>query len=687
MPNRLADSNSTYLRQHANQPVEWQPWGDDAFADARERGVPTFISIGYASCHWCHVMARESFDDPAVASFINEHFVAIKVDREEHPAVDSVYLDAAQGISGVAGWPLTIFATPDGEPFAAGTYFPAEIEDGTPTFIDFAGTIADEWATSAEELTTAAKHITASLVYSRDHYAGAITFTDPKDRIPPVDGVLPAPPKRSDFSIASTIAKLRAEFDDTFGGFGTEPKFLNAPLLMGLIHHDFEGWAMTSASLHAMMRGAVHDVVAGGFMRYSTTRSWGLPHFEKMLPDNAQLLTLYSVATTKARVLGQDARGFERAARGIVAWLEREMLTESGTFATSLDAEATDAEGNRYEGVHVAWSRAQLLALLGEDVGWASEVFGMTTKGTDEHTLFVPSYRVDPEDVDQRRLDSVLARMRAGRDARPHASRDDLVVAEWNGLAIDALIVAALHLDEPRWVDVAERAATCIWNTHRVSGRMRRGSRDGETGRALGSAGDLGAMAIGMLRLAAVRGDSVWLDRAISLLDEADAHFAARGGGWYDSAVDADSLIYRPRDGSDDPSPSPVSLLIAANHLAARLGHRERRRTAHLAERSRIQRLVDAPRFAGWALHDALLRASPRPPAETVVTAPTKAEAWPLAVVAAAQDEPGELILIGDASVGPTAFGGMFEARTAVSEPTAYVCRAGICELPRTSFA
>ncbi|KAB1642183.1 thioredoxin domain-containing protein [Gulosibacter chungangensis] len=280
----------------------------------------------------------------------------------------------------------------------------------------------------------------------------------------------------------------------------------------------------------------------------------------------------------------------------------------------------------------------------------------------------------------------MLGALLASRRQRPQPARDEQVVAEWNGLIIDAFVTAALHFDEPNLVNVAERTANYIWQSHRVAGRLRHSSRDGVVGEALGTAGDLGALAIGMLRLAAVRGDEVWLERAISLLEEADAHFAAPGGGWFDAAADAEALIYRPRDGSDSFSPSPTSLLITANQLASRLGHRERRGIAHRAERSRIQRLLAGPELAGWALHDAILRASARPPAETVVTAPTKAEAWPLAVAAARQAEPAELILIGDATVDSAAFGGLFEARTAVAEPTAYVCRAGICELPRASF-
>ncbi|KAB1642182.1 thioredoxin domain-containing protein [Gulosibacter chungangensis] len=259
-----------------------------------------------------------------------------------------------------------------------------------------AANIARQWDESAAELTAAARKITDTLKYSRDHYAGALAFTEPGNKHAPLDELLPDPPKRSDFDVDATVAKIREQYDNVYGGFGEDTKFLHAPLLHGLLNHNFEGWVMAYGTLLAIIRGGVHDVVGGGFMPYSTVRSWGLPHFEKMLADNAQMLTVFSLATSKANSLGLDARGFQRAAFGIIDWLEREMQASAGGFVTSLDSEAADAQGERYPGIQIAWSRAQTAEVLGEDSEWACEVFGLNTLGSSDTALMLPTFKHDP---------------------------------------------------------------------------------------------------------------------------------------------------------------------------------------------------------------------------------------------------------------------------------------------------
>ena len=736
MTNRLSSEPSTYLRQHADQPVDWWPWGEDALAEASRRGVPLLISIGYAACHWCHVMAHESFDDPAVAAYLNEHFVAIKIDREERPDLDSIYLQATQALSGQAGWPMTVFATPAGEPFAAGTYFPPERRGPTPSFLEVCHSVATSWAQHGDRLAERGSGIATALTdLTRARADAAASITDAPD---PTD----------------LIARIGTEFDPHFAGFGAAPKFPMTPLLTGLLAHP-DGREMAFATLRAIDRGGLHDVVTGGFARYCVDRQWRVPHFEQMLADNAQLLAAFAQAWR----LSGDAT-FADAARGIVAWM-RSMQTPSGLLATSLDADA----GGR-EGAHAVFTRAEFDELLGADAAWAADFFGVTDSGNFDEGASVLRWagdrtplleeagsadrtrldqvleepgaagraRVDDvldtadatdgapldraldgadatdrarvDDVldtadatDRARLDRVLGRLRAARAARPQPTRDDTCVAELNGLAIDALVSAALILDEPSWLGFATDLAEASWRIHwdadeadasapsqSSSPRLWRTSRDGMRGAAPATASDYAALALGFARLGAALADRRWLDRARTLLDTLDAGFAAPQGGWFDAAADVPGLFTRPRELDDDPLPSGTSLAIAAHRRVGQLlgdpdaaePYFER---ARRADRERLAVLAQAPRWAGWALRDLVERDAP----EIVVTAPTRAEAWPLAV-AAARSAPSlaAIVIAGvDEMTSPAAdFGALVADRLDVTTATAFVCRGTACELP-----
>ena len=357
MANRLASATSPYLLQHAENPVDWWEWGPDAFEEARRRDVPIFISIGYAACHWCHVMAHESFEDPQVAELVNRYTVPVKVDREEHPDVDSVYMSATQALTGQGGWPMTVFATPDGEPFYCGTYFPPSPRHGMPSFAQLVTAIADAWTNRRDEITASAGEIAEHL--RAQHL--------------PTGSALPDDPE-----LAEAVSRLSSAYDGKYGGFGGAPKFPPSTTLLFLLGHeartgDEAARQMVDGTLSAMARGGMYDQLAGGFCRYSVDAQWVVPHFEKMLYDNAQLLRDYAYAARFG-----DGPPNERVAREVVAFLERDLRTDSGAYASSLDADAAGEEGSTY-----VWTPQQLADVLGEEAGAeASKVFEVTPSGT-----------------------------------------------------------------------------------------------------------------------------------------------------------------------------------------------------------------------------------------------------------------------------------------------------------------
>lgn len=660
--NRLAEASSPYLRLHAENPIDWWQWGPEALAEAEASGRPLLISIGYASCHWCHVMAAESFADPAIADLVNPNFVAIKVDREERPDLDALYLAATQSLTGTGGWPMTIFATPSGEPFFAGTYFPPQRVGQTPSFAEVVNAIADAWAERREEAGQDASVITAALAESFEP--------------------IPAEPGRLD--VWKLLDRASADFDPLNGGFGTAPKF-PAPLLIDALLVKGEPGSLDAAqrSLDAMARGGIHDQLGGGFARYSVDASWVVPHFEKMLYDNALLLGTYVRGWRRTADHDPTLRWqHERVVRGIVGWLEREMRTESGGFASSLDADSLDAHGNRHEGIYYCWSPELLSDALGpEDGDWAAGVFHVTSTGTFEHGLSTLQLRGHP---DAQRLADVTSRLLAERFERYAPARDDKVIAAWNGLAIDSLCWAATVFNEPGWLELATTAAEALWRDHWVGGRLRRSSLDGQAGEVPGFAEDYGAVATGFARLAGATGEAVWLERAQLLLTAALELFSAEDGGFYDTATDAEQLWARPRSLADNPTPSGTSTLIAALRLVGLLAdeprHLERADQAALTLRGLLQ---TAPRFAGAALTDALVADEARTglkPAVAVVIADD-----PLAELARAtwrMAPAGTAVVTGPS--GTPGFAHHFEARV---EPAAYVCRGTTCFAPATELA
>ena len=539
--NTLAESTSPYLRQHADNPVHWQQWTPEALAEAAERDVPILLSIGYAACHWCHVMAHESFSDPDVAAAANAHFVCIKVDREERPDLDAVYMNATVALTGQGGWPMTCFLTPDGRPFFCGTYYPK------PTFLQLLSAVEETWRTRRAEVEQTSDHIAGEL----RAMATALPSGGPEVTASLCDAAVEA---------------VLADEDTAHGGFGTAPKFPPSALLEALLrHHERTGapapLATVARACEAMARGGLYDQLAGGFARYSTDAAWVVPHFEKMLYDNAQLLRVY------AHWSRLSSNALARKVTGETARFLLDELRRDGMFVSSLDADAAGHEGLTY-----VWTPDQLRATLSDDDGrWAATVFGVTDAGTFEGGTSVLQLRADPEDA--ARYENVRTVLRAARSTRPQPARDDKIVTAWNGLAITALCEAGVALGDADMIDAASRCATALLELHVRDGRLRRASLGGVVGESAAILDDHAALATGLLTLHQVTGAHRWLTAAGDLLDISLDHFAdpQRPGRWYDVADDAEQLLVRPADPLDGATPSGASSIAEALQLAAHL--------------------------------------------------------------------------------------------------------------------
>jgi uncharacterized protein len=662
--NRLANATSPYLRLHADNPIHWWQWGPEALAEAKRTGRPILLSVGYAACHWCHVMAEESFSDPAIAALVNPNFVAIKVDREERPDVDAVFMSATQALTGSGGWPMTVFATPEGRPFFAGTYFPPERTGQMPSFAEVLTAIDEAWRSRGAEAQASAAAITEAL---------AEVF------VPPVGG-------EGKLDVWKVQEQLSADFDPIHGGFGTAPKFPTPQVIDALLVKGEAASAdVAQRTLEAMARGGIYDQLGGGFHRYTVDAAWVVPHFEKMLYDNALLLGAYARAWR--RVADHDPLlrwQRERVVRGTAEWLGRELRTEEGGFASSLDADSLDALGQAHEGIYYCWSPELLTDALGaEDGDWAAGVFHVTNAGTFEHGLSTLQLRGNP---DQARLAAVTEKLLAERFTRYAPARDDKVVAAWNGWAIDSLCFAAEIFNEPDWLRLATEAADCLWRVHWIDNRLRRSSLDGVASAVGGFGEDYGAVALGFARLAGALGDSRWLVRARELLDVAVEVFAAPDGGFFDTADDAEVLFARPRDVRDNPTPSGTSSLIAALRLVGLMAEvPEFIQRADAAARSVRGALETTPRFAGSALIEALVadeaRTGLRPAVVVVVVEAGEDPLSDLARAAWRMAPVGTAVITGRA--GAQGFAHHFEARI---EPGVYVCRGETCFAPTSDF-
>jgi len=655
MPNRLATATSPYLLQHQDNPVDWWEWGPEPFEDARRRNVPVLLSVGYAACHWCHVMAHESFEDDATAGYLNEHFVAIKVDREERPDVDAVYMQATTAMTGHGGWPMTVVLDPDGNPFFAGTYFPDQPRHGQPSFRQVLEALTDAWRNRGEEVAGVAAKL-------RDHLRSTAALD--------LGGGAAAGPVTPEL-LDHAVTTLAQEFDGRHAGFGGAPKFPPSMVLEALHRHvgrtaDERAAVMLDATCEAMARGGIYDQLAGGFARYSVDAEWVVPHFEKMLYDNAQLVGLY------ARWGGELG---ERVACETADFLVRELGTAEGGFASALDA---DSEG--VEGRHYVWTPSQLADVLGpDDASWAAQVFAVTDAGTFEHgssTLQLPH---DPEGPGAPRLDDVRRRLLAAREERVRPARDDKVVAAWNGLAISGLCDAGRLLGREEYVAAAVRAGELLAGLHLRDGRLLRVSRAGVAGPHAGVLEDYGCVASGFLALACVTADAGWLHRARLLVDGALERFRADDGGFFDTAADAEALVARPRDPADNASPGGLSSMVHALLTCHAITGEGRYRDAAEQALGTVVRLIErAPRFAGWSW--AAAEAALAGPLEVAVVGRPGPERDALEL--AARRHPATVVVTADAPSGDIP---LLADRTEVDGgPAAYVCRGMVCDRPVT---
>jgi len=680
MPNRLIDSTSPYLQQHADNPVDWWQWGDDAFDEARRRDVPIFLSVGYSACHWCHVMAHESFEDEVTAAFLNQNFVSIKVDREERPDVDSVYMEATQALTGQGGWPMSVFLDHEGRPFYAGTYFPPTPRQGMSSFPQLLTALTGAWTDKRAELEAAAQRISESLAGrgAAEQHGTATIDAAALDR---------------------AVDILETQFDAVDGGFGGAPKFPPSMALEFLLRADartrFGGTfdpripSMVEVTCEAMARGGMYDQLGGGFARYSVDGQWVVPHFEKMLYDNALLLRVYlhwwrSSASPLA----------ERVVRETAEFLLRDLLTDEGGFASALDADSPfEPGGHAHEGAFYAYTPAQLVEVLGVDDGaWAAELLQVTDTGTFEHGSSVLQLRRDPDDAERWGL--VRDRLFRHRAGRPAPGRDDKVVAAWNGLAIAALAEAGALLGEPAWVEAAIGAADLLISVHlggadtgdgTLGDRLVRVSRGGLPGaHAPGNLDDYADVAEGFLSLYSVTGDDEWLAFAGILLDVVLEHFAdPASGGFFDTAADAppvSTALRRPQDPSDNATPSGWTAAAGALLTYAALTGSAPHREAAQAALDVVGALAGrAPRFAGWglAVAEALLD-GPREIA--VVGDPSDELTRALRRVALMSNAPGAVVAVGDGGESPV---GLLRDRPLRDErAAAYVCRQFTCAAP-----
>jgi uncharacterized protein YyaL (SSP411 family) len=650
-PNRLAEATSPYLLQHADNPVDWYEWGPEVFERSRREDKPVLLSVGYAACHWCHVMAHESFEDPDTAALMNERFVNVKVDREERPDVDGIYMDAVQAMSGQGGWPMTVFLTPDGEPFFAGTYFPDEDRHGMPAFRRVLEAISEAWRNRREELLRQGQQVVRAVARS--------------------SSLRDSPEPLSDEVLVEAHSGLRSQFDREFGGLGGAPKFPQPMSIEFLLRCHLRGYEgsldMVTLTLDRMAAGGIRDQVGGGFHRYAVDRTWLVPHFEKMLYDNAQLARLYLHGF---QVTGNEIYG--SIATETLDYLIREMRHADGGFFSSQDADSEGEEGRFY-----VWSWDELVDVAGKEV---AEALGARPEGNWEGTnvLWRPDAEIEvPEDARR----SLFER----REKRERPGTDDKVLASWNGLAIQALAETGRALGRPDYVEAAESATDFVLSAlRRQDGRLLRAWRDGRTS-GPGYLDDLALMAAACLELYQTTFDTRWFEEARRLAGQMLELFRdPDGGALFQTGSDADALVIRPKELLDNAVPSGNSVAAEVlQRLAMLTGDADLEAAGVAALRPVRDLMVRAPSAFGHALSALDLYLSA--PKEIAIAGdpgdarPLLDEVWrrylPNAVIAAASP--------GDAGAGDSV--PLLRDRKPVDgKPAAYVCERFVCRRPVT---
>lgn len=676
--NHLLGEPSPYLEQHAHNPVDWYPWGPEALAKAEREHKPIFLSIGYSTCHWCHVMEKESFEDDEVAAFLNEHFVSIKVDREHRPDIDAIYIDAVAALGGSTGWPLTVFLTPAREPFFGGTYYPRNAQGGRPGFLDVLAQVHHTWTTDGD---TAAANGRAVLQRIETQSLAAV-------RQPTSLGVQ---------VLDDAMITLAASRDGEHGGFGQRQKFPNTPLLLAELRHHVRTGNTASRehlvrTLEAMMRGGVRDHVGGAFHRYSVDPRWHLPHFEKTLYDNAQLGALYLEA---GRLLGRD--DFVAVARAVFDELLASWRGADGGFVVGFDAD--DPEG---EGVYYSWTPAELDAALGPaDAKIVGNAFGVSEVGERElDGRSVLHRRPDAEIAAELGLseaeiaaaiDRALPRLATARQARPAPRRDDKELAGWNGLAVMALADAGRWLDEPRYVEAARAAGAFLVGSCWEDGQMLRGRRAGAP-LGEGVLEDHALVGLAMLRLHAATGEARWLEHARSMQDAIDARFFdAEHHAFVRTGPGASEVPVRMADLEDGVLPSGGAAAVLLSLELGALAGEPSIRARGLDVLARMAATTRARPFTAGYLLVALDHAT-APVREVVVagspTDPATSSLWKIvAPTSHARVLPARLPAEGASPVLSAGFPALQGKKALRGGATAFVCEQGRCEMPTSEPA
>jgi uncharacterized protein len=647
--NRLELETSPYLRQHADNPVHWWPWGEEAFAEARRRDVPVLLSVGYSACHWCHVMAHESFEDPDTAAVMNEGFVNVKVDREERPDVDALYMEAVQAMTGQGGWPMTVFLDPDGRPFFAGTYFPREPRHGRPSFTQLLEAITRAWRGGQR----------ADLLEQADELTDALR----RSVRTTAAGALPGPEV-----LADATARLLSRLDPTWGGFGTAPKFPSPMVLEYLLHRhlvsdDADALAAVTLTLDRMAAGGIYDHLGGGFARYSTDQRWLVPHFEKMLYDNALLVGVYTRAW---QVTGVEH--YRQVVHETIGYVRRDLAQPGGGFASAEDADSEGAEGRFY-----VWTPDEVREVLGDAADPVLDWYGITTDGNFEGASI--AHR-PPQGTLARppAIEAARQRLFEHRASRPRPGLDDKVLTEWNALMVAALADAGAAFDEPAWVAAAEAAAEfLLGHLRRPDGRwLRSWQRDGGA-RHLAVAEDHAALLDAFVRLAEATGSARWYHESLDVAERLLALFwDDAGGGFFTTGDDAPPLIVRRKDLVDSATPSANSAAaLALLRLAALSGRTDLEERARGAIELVGPLLGEQPQAFGRLLQAHALACGPVSEVVVVGDRPQ------LVREVHRRFLPTAVLSWGEPTGSP-----LWEGR---AEPAGYVCQGFVCQRPATT--
>ena len=672
MPNQLVHESSPYLLQHANNPVDWYPWGEEALNKARTENKPIFLSIGYAACHWCHVMEHESFEDPETAAIMNEHFVPIKVDREERPDLDSIYMQATTAMTGSGGWPMSVFLTPDLRPFYAGTYFPPVRRYNMPAFKDVLLSMASAWEEQRDEVDRVGEQV--------------MQYIQP---------MMQAPETQNMFTAQSLEAATKAildSYDWGYGGWGEAPKFpqpMTAEFLLRRALSDSpQGEQALKAVVHvldAMSRGGMYDVVGGGFARYSVDNFWRVPHFEKMLYDNAQLTLIY----LHAYLVTRESR-FRHVCEETLDFVLREMTCPQGGFYSSLDADSEGEEGKFY-----VWTQDELESILGTDFEFFQAAYGITSHGNwegktvlqralDDASL-AARFKLDPT-ATRRKLSESHRRLLQARDRRVRPGTDDKVLVMWNALALASFAEAGRYLKRQDYLDAAIRNARFLLDSLLLDDRLQRSWREGQA-KHNAYLEDYAGLILALLSLYQSDPNPEWYAAALKLADQMVAHFSDPNGGFFDTRDDHEVLLVRPKDIQDNATPSgnalAVTALLELSTYGNRLDWRDRAEAMLGSVENAVLRYPTA--FARWLCAADFAVG----PTHEVALVGDRADAKMQGLIAALWKKyRPKLVSAVSASPPPPDSPALLHDRPLLNgQPTAYVCEGFICLQPTNDLA